>query len=107
CAPTELARRQLGDSGRFLVGDATRAETAERAVVEAVEQSGRLDALYHVAGGSGGKFGDGPLHEVTDEGIDATLALNLKSVIFSNRAAVRQFRKQGDGGAILNMGSVL
>ena len=104
---SELARQQLGDSARLLVGDATRAETAERAVVAAVEQFGRLDALYHVAGGSGRKFGDGPLHEVTDEGIDWTLALNLKSVIFSNRAAVRQFRKQGDGGAILNMGSVL
>ena len=104
---TEFARRQLGDLGRFLVGDATHAETAERAVVEAVEQFGRLDALYHVAGGSGRKFGDGPLHEVTDEGIDWTLALNLKSVIFSNRAAVLQFRAQGDGGVILNMGSVL
>lgn len=104
---TEFARRQLGDLGRFLVGDATHAETAERAVVEAVEQFGRLDALYHVAGGSGRKFGDGPLHDVTDEGIDWTLALNLKSVIFSNRAAVRQFRAQGDGGVILNMGSVL
>jgi NAD(P)-dependent dehydrogenase (short-subunit alcohol dehydrogenase family) len=104
---SELARQQLGDSAQLLVGDATRAETAERAVFAAVEQFGRLDALYHVAGGSGRKFGDGPLHEVTDEGIDWTLALNLKSVIFSNRAAVRQFRKQGDGGAILNMGSVL
>jgi len=104
---TESARRQLGDSARCLVSDATHPETAERAVVEAVEQFGRLDALYHVAGGSGRKFGDGPLHEVTDDGIDWTLALNLKSVIFSNRAAVRQFLKQGDGGAILNMGSVL
>jgi NAD(P)-dependent dehydrogenase (short-subunit alcohol dehydrogenase family) len=104
---TEFARRQLGDLARCLVGDATNPETAERAVVEAVEQFGRLDALYHVAGGSGRKFGDGPLHEVTDEGIDWTLALNLKSVIFSNRVAVRQFLKQNDGGAILNMGSVL
>jgi NAD(P)-dependent dehydrogenase (short-subunit alcohol dehydrogenase family) len=104
---TELARPRLGDLTRFVVGDAAHAETAERAVVEAVEQFGRLDALYHVAGGSGRKFGDGPLHEVTDACIDWTLALNLKSVIFSNRAAVRQFRAQGGGGAVLNMGSVL
>src|SRR5215467_13996112 len=45
----ELARQQLGNSARFLVGDATRAETAERAVAEAVAQFGRLDALYHIA----------------------------------------------------------
>jgi NADP-dependent 3-hydroxy acid dehydrogenase YdfG len=104
---TELARPRLGDLTRFVVADAAHAETAERAAVEAVEQFGRLDALYHVAGGSERKFGDGPLHEVTDAGIDWTLALNLKSVIFSNRAAVRQFRAQGGGGAVLNMGSVL
>ena len=104
---TGTARQRLGDSVRFLIGDAVQAETAERAVAEAVKYFGRLDALYHVAGGSGRRFGDGPLHDVTDEGVDWTLAVNLKSVILSNRAAVRQFRVQGDGGAILNMGSVL
>ena len=104
---TATARQRLGDSVRFLIGDAVQAETAERAVAEAVRYFGRLDALYHVAGASGRRFGDGPLHDVTDEGVDWTLAVNLKSVILSNRAAVRQFRVQGDGGAILNMGSVL
>ncbi len=52
-------------------------------------------------------MGDGPLHEVRDEGIEATLRLNLHSVMLSNRAAVRQFLAQKSGGAILNMGSVL
>jgi NAD(P)-dependent dehydrogenase (short-subunit alcohol dehydrogenase family) len=51
--------------------------------------------------------GDGPLHELTDEGLDYTLDLNLKSVVLSNRAAIRQFLKQGTGGVILNMASVL
>jgi len=51
-------------------------------------------------------MGDGPLHEVTDEGWDATLQLNLTSQFYSNRAAVRQFRKQGRR-RVLNMGSVL
>src|SRR4029077_19711543 len=78
-------------------------------VFGAFDKNEAIDAIhqYHVAGGSGRKFGDGPLHEVTDACIDWTLALNLKSVIFSNRAAVRQFRAQGGGGAVLNMGSVL
>jgi NAD(P)-dependent dehydrogenase (short-subunit alcohol dehydrogenase family) len=73
----------------------------------AVREFGRLDGLYHVAGGSGRRFGDGPLHEVSDEGVRATLSLNLDSVIFSNRAALRVFREQGGGGVILNMASVL
>ena len=103
----QAALKLLGDSARGLAGDASLPETAERAVVLAVESFGRLDALYHVAGGSGRSRGDGPLHEMTDDGLRYTLDLNLNSVILSNRAAVRQFMKQEGGGVILNMGSVL
>src|SRR5206468_1304015 len=35
---------------------------------QAIAHLGGLDVLYHVAGGSGRRFGDGPLHECTDEG---------------------------------------
>ncbi|MEM8783916.1 MAG: SDR family oxidoreductase [Planctomycetota bacterium] len=101
------AAAELGDSARAAVGDATQSETSDRAVAAAVEFGGRLDGLYHVAGGSGRRFGDGPLDEVTDGGIERTLALNLSSMIRSNRAAVKQFLRQGGGGVILNMGSVL
>jgi NAD(P)-dependent dehydrogenase (short-subunit alcohol dehydrogenase family) len=90
-----------------LVGDATDPATAERAIALAVERFGRLYGLYHVAGGSGRSKGDGPLHEVADDGIDYTIDINFKSVLYSNRAAVRQFLRQGDGGAVLNMTSVL
>jgi NAD(P)-dependent dehydrogenase (short-subunit alcohol dehydrogenase family) len=72
-----------------------------------VRRWGALHGLYHVAGGSGRRMGDGPLHELTDAGWKATLDLNLSSVVFSNRAATRQFLAQGSGGSILNMGSVL
>lgn len=97
----------LGGSACGLAGDASHSETAEQMVALAVKRFGRLDALYHVAGGSGRSKGDGALHEMTDEGLRYTLELNLQSVIFSNRAAVRQFLRQGGGGCILNMGSVL
>ncbi|HCN29372.1 MAG TPA: short-chain dehydrogenase [Verrucomicrobiales bacterium] len=101
------ALAELGPEARGFAADAALPETAERAVALAVEAHGRLDALYHVAGGSGRKMGDGPLHEMTDAGLRHTLALNLESLMLSNRAAVRQFLRQGDGGCILNMGSVL
>jgi NAD(P)-dependent dehydrogenase (short-subunit alcohol dehydrogenase family) len=97
----------LGAQARGVVADATEEGSAEQAVALAVAAFGRLDALYHVAGGSGRRAGDGALHELTDEGWDYTLELNLKSVMRSNRAVVRQFRAQGGGGVILNMGSVL
>jgi NAD(P)-dependent dehydrogenase (short-subunit alcohol dehydrogenase family) len=88
-------------------GDACDPNIAAGAVATAVKEHGRLDALYHVAGGSGRRFGDGPIHELTDEGWARTLELNLSSVFFSNRAAIRQFLAQGVGGAIVNLASVL
>jgi NAD(P)-dependent dehydrogenase (short-subunit alcohol dehydrogenase family) len=101
------ALEQLGDSAIGRVGDAADTLTAERLVDAAVERWGRVDALYHVAGGSGRSRGDGPLHEVTEEGWDYTQDLNLKSVFLSNRAVLRQFMAQGTGGCIVNVSSVL
>jgi NAD(P)-dependent dehydrogenase (short-subunit alcohol dehydrogenase family) len=103
----DAALSELGPNACGLTGDASEPETATRAVALAVSAFGQLDALYHVAGGSGRAWGDGPLHEMTDEGLRHTLDLNLASIMLSNRAAVRQFLAQGRGGAILNMGSVL
>jgi NAD(P)-dependent dehydrogenase (short-subunit alcohol dehydrogenase family) len=103
----KAAGKDLGLSGHAIVGDASDAQTATRGIDACVKEFGRFDALYHVAGGSGRKMGDGPLHEITDDGWDATMKLNLTSLFHSNRAAVRQFLKQKSGGSILNMGSVL
>jgi len=73
---------------------------------------GRLDVLFHAAGISGRKFGDGPLHECTDLGWDTVLDANAKGLFLTNRAAVRQMQAQpidrnGLRGTVLNMGSVL
>jgi NAD(P)-dependent dehydrogenase (short-subunit alcohol dehydrogenase family) len=103
----DSALRELGENADGLAGDAVVPETANLAIEVALQQFGGFDGLYHVAGGSGRKFGDGPLHEMSDEGIDATLDLNLKSVLYSNRAAVQQFMEQKSGGSVLNMASVL
>ena len=106
-ANAECAATALGENARAISADACDPETAPRAIAEAVAAFGKLDGLYHVAGGSGRRMGDGPLHELTDEGWRATFDLNLTSLMFSNRAAVRQFLAQGIGGSILNIGSVL
>jgi NAD(P)-dependent dehydrogenase (short-subunit alcohol dehydrogenase family) len=97
----------LGEKGLAIQSDATREGTAEAAIESCRKKWGALHGLYHLAGGSGRKFGDGPLHEMSFAGWNATLELNLSSMMLSNRAAVRTFLEQGSGGAILNMGSVL
>ena len=101
------AGQALGPSGRAIASDATDPETAPGAIDLAVREFGRLDGLYHVAGGSGRRAGDGPLHELSDEGWEFTCRLNLTSLVYSNRAAVRQFLKQKTGGSVLNIGSIL
>ena len=106
-ASVAAAQKLLGKFGRALRGDATHPSTARKAIGIAVEKLGGFHGFYHVAGGSGRRMGDGPLHEVTDQGWEGTLMLNLTSVFNSNRAATRQFLKQKSAGTVLNLGSVL
>lgn len=103
----EKASRHLGTKAVATTGDASQAETATHAIDTCLEEFGTFDGLYHVAGGSGRKFGDGPLHELTLDGWQETLSLNLTSLMLSNRAAVKTFLEQKKSGCVLNMSSVL
>lgn len=101
------AKKLLGSNAEAMGGDAVEPSTAIQAIELCIAKFGSFDGLYHVAGGSGRKMGDGPLHELTLEGWNKTLELNLTTLMLSNQAAVQQFLKQGSSGTILNMGSVL
>lgn len=95
------------DGVRFHVGDARAPETARDAIRLALAEFGAFDALYHVAGGSGRGFGDGPLHAISDAGWDETLRLNLGSAFYSARAAAESLRARKSAGSVLLLGSVL
>jgi NAD(P)-dependent dehydrogenase (short-subunit alcohol dehydrogenase family) len=101
------ATESKGDRIRAVIGDAVLPDTAERAVRTAIDGYGGLHGLYHVAGGSGRRFGDGPLDAITDEGWQYTLRTNLDSLFYSNRAAIRYWMTVKSPGAVLNMASVL
>ena len=58
------------------------------------------------------RFGDGPVHETSDEGWDVTLAHNLKVMFHMCRAVTGRMLQQDVGengvrGAIVNIGSAL
>lgn len=101
------ARHELGPNATVICADVTHSETAGAAVAACVQQFGSLDGLFHVAGGSGRRMGDGPLHELTLEGWNKTFELNLTSLMQSNQAAIQWWLQHKTGGAILNMSSVL
>lgn len=100
-------RSELRENVQAISADATDPETAVNAINLCLEKFGSFDGLYHVAGGSGRKMGDGPLHELSLEGWNKTLELNLTSLMLSNQAAVKKFLELKKAGTILNMGSVL
>ncbi|MDX2007125.1 MAG: SDR family NAD(P)-dependent oxidoreductase [Meiothermus sp.] len=87
-------------------GDLLEASTSSRAVGAALSAFGKLDILVNVAGGSGRRFGDGPVHEASDEGWDFTMDVNVKTTFQMCRAALGAMMKQGSG-AIVNTASVL
>ena len=105
----QAARAALAGRGavHYVHCDASAADQVDALVRQTVEQLGGLDVLYHVAGVSGRQAGDGPLHECTLAGWEATLRANLTSVFLTNQAAVRHFRTRRQPGAVLNMASVL
>jgi NAD(P)-dependent dehydrogenase (short-subunit alcohol dehydrogenase family) len=100
----ELAETIPG--ARWQAADLAHEEAAESAVRGCVDAFGRLDCLFNVAGISGRRFGDGPVHELAAEGWDTVMAANLRSMFLVTRATVRQMLAQG-GGAVLNMSSIL
>lgn len=101
------AKKILGENAESISADATQPGTTAEAIRFCITRFGSFDGLYHVAGGSGRKMGDGPLHELTLEGWNKTMELNLTSIMLSNQAAVKEFIKLKKPGTILNMGSVL
>lgn len=104
--------RTSGARAEFYAGDLLQASTASNAVQSGLQHFGRIDALFNVAGISGRKFGDGPLHECSESGWDVTMDTNAKTTFLMCRAVLKQMLQQtvnavGSRGAILNMASVL
>ena len=104
--------RAAGGTADAMAADLTDETEVEDAVAGCVKACGRIDGLLSVAGGSGRRFGDGPIHELTAEGWDRTIELNLRSQALVSREVVRRMLDQepldrGARGAIVLVSSVL
>lgn len=105
--PPNKVKEILGADSPIIYRDAREPDCAVEAIDRCRKMFGGFDGLYHVAGGSGRKFGDGPLHEMSIEGWEKTFDLNLNSLMYSNQAAIKAFMEMGRPGSILNLSSVL
>jgi NAD(P)-dependent dehydrogenase (short-subunit alcohol dehydrogenase family) len=93
--------------GGWYAGDLAEEGNARSAVESCVAQFGRIEGVFNVAGISGRRFGDGPLHECSAEGWDTLINVNLRSLFLVSREVVRYMLAAGHGGSIVNMGSVI
>ena len=94
--------------GAFAAADLRDEEAAIAAIQKGTDHLGHLDGLFAVAGGSGREYGDGPLHEVSKSGWDATLELNLTPPFLAAREVIRSvLGGQTSGGSIVFVTSVL
>jgi NAD(P)-dependent dehydrogenase (short-subunit alcohol dehydrogenase family) len=108
-----LAERiaEAGGVSGWIAADLSDEAAVDAAAGACVERFGRIDGLFSVAGGSGRRFGDGPIHTVGRDAWDRTLELNLTTQALVCRSVVARMRAQepnasGTRGSILLMGSV-
>lgn len=96
---------EAGGRGVAYVEDLTDAEAVARAVNGAAQEFGGLDGVFNVAGGSGRRFGDGPVDACTLDGWHKTLDLNLTTMFLVCKYAMPHLL--ASRGAVVNLGSVL
>ena len=101
-AGAETAAKTLGPETLALTGDVTRSAEVDEAVVAVVRRWGRLDVLVNNAGITGRSF---PIWELSDEDWTRVIDVDLASVFYGCRAAVKVMLPQGSG-RIINIASI-
>jgi NAD(P)-dependent dehydrogenase (short-subunit alcohol dehydrogenase family) len=94
---------ELGASARFTRCDVSVEDDVAAAIALATDAFGRLDIVFNNAG-IGGAFG--PVTEVEADDWDATFAVLVRGVFLGIKHGARVLIDQGEGGSIINTGSV-
>ena len=92
------------DSVIGVVADVCQRGSIEVAVSKAVERFGRLDILVNVAGGA--LHTPHKFEEIDEAAWDKVVDVNLKGTFLCCQVVVEQFRKQGEGGKIVNISAL-
>ena len=92
-----------GGKAGALAADVVKLADCQAIVAAAKARFGRIDVLCNNVGIGGG--GDGPAHRLTEDAFDRIMAVNLKGMWQTVKAAIPLMREHG-GGSIINTSSL-
>lgn len=101
--PSTETAEMLGENFYNVLADLSSCDVIPKVVEGALEKFGRIDILVNNAGII--KRQDSI--EFSEENWDTVMSVNLKTVFFLSQAVAKQFIKQGSGGKIINVASML
>jgi 3-oxoacyl-[acyl-carrier protein] reductase len=90
-----------GGSALAMACNVTSRDDVRTLVDKAVAEFGHVDIMCNVAGA----MFPGLIEDLTDEVLDAGIALNLKGVIYGTQYGIKAMRASGRGGSIINVSS--
>lgn len=103
-AGSELSKK-MNDAGHetlFVKTNVANEKDISQLIEQTVAKFGKLDVMFANAGINI----EATVEELETEDWHKVIDVNLKSVYLSDRYAIKQFRKQGSGGVIINSGSI-
>lgn len=103
CAETEAKIKEFGGEFTTVLADLSSTEVIDRVIEETLAAYGRIDILVNNAG----IIKREDAINVTETDWDAVYNVNEKVVFFLSQAVAKQFMAQGEGGKIINVGSML
>ena len=105
-APAQEVLNDIQASGAqacLLQADVRDSVQCRQLVDDTVQRFGRIDVLINNAGALVQRA---PIESITDALFDEVVHLNVRSAMMCSAAAVEAMRRQGSGGAIINVTSV-
>jgi NAD(P)-dependent dehydrogenase (short-subunit alcohol dehydrogenase family) len=105
CRRLVTAIEETGGRAGFHVAELTDEADTVTAFEAAVDTLGGIDGLFAVAGGSGRRFGDGPVHEITLDAWEKTFEINTVPMFLATSRAIGHMRQSG--GSVVIVSSVL
>lgn len=101
---SEKTQEMLGEENfSYLQENLLSIEPIDRIVTKTIEKYGRIDILVNNAG----IIKREDAIDFCEESWDSVMAINSKTVFFLSQAVARQFIKQGGGGKIISVASML